>query len=227
MGFSGAIILIFFVLLSGCTRTEYRPYDAEGKPTPNFSRTVHFKLNSDYNETPPNCVVVYPPYSNTNPKLALRIEKTIVRHLSEKVSRVISGKERKLKANLLAYDLSVPRERKEFAGSEYCEAFLEYNIYQPKNSYMLIWSERRIGLEVKLFSQTNGTEIWKAKHIARRSDGGLSFSPFGLAMNAYEANKFAMDEDIVASISEDLVRRILTTFPNIKNRDPLDIFLMQ
>ncbi len=217
MAFFSLIFLAFSILISGCSRTEYKPYQIEENSKLNFSRTVHYQLNPDYKETPPRCVVIFPPYSNMNQKLALGIEKSIVRHISEKVHRVISGKERNLNASLLAYDLKVPRDRKEFAGSESCESFLEFNIYQPKNSYMLVWSERRIGLEVKLFRQIDGVEIWKARHIARRSDGGLSFSPFGLAVSAYEANKFAMDEDITASISDDLVRRIVTTLPDIKN----------
>lgn len=217
MGFIGFTFIVLSILVSGCSRTEYRPYDTEENSTPNYSRTVHFELNPDIEEKPPKCVVVFPPYSNMNTELVSRIEKSIVRHITEKVPRVISGKERNLKASLLAYDLKVPRDRKEFAGSESCESFLEYNIYRPEHSYMLIWSERKMGLEVKLFRQTDGAELWKARHIAKRSDGGLSFSPFGIAMNAYEANDFAMDKDISASISDDLVRRIVTTLPDIKN----------
>ena len=217
MGLFGLIILFFSIFVTGCSRTEYKPYENGGKQSLNFSRTVHFELSPDLEEKPPKCVVVFPPYSNMNTELASRIEKSIIRYIAEKVPRVISGRDRNLKANLLAYDLRVPRDRKEFAGSEHCESFLEYNVYQPDHSYMLIWSERKIGLEVKLFRQTDGAELWKARHIARRSDGGLSFSPFGIAMNAYEANNFAMDEDITASISDDLVRRILTTLPDIKN----------
>ena len=81
---------------------------------------------------------------------------------------------------------------------------------------MLVWSELRLGLEARLFRQRDGVELWKARHVARRSDGGLSFSPFGLVVNAYDANSFSSDGDIVVSVSEDLVRRIIASLPNTK-----------
>jgi hypothetical protein len=56
----------------------------------------------------------------------------------------------------------------------------------------------------------------RARHIARRSEGGFSISPAGLAVNGYQANRFSSDDDVIDSVSDDLVRRLMASLPDGK-----------
>ena len=208
--------LLLILLVLSCTRTEYKPFEESDKSSVNLSRTVNFYLNPAFKADPPNCVVVFQPPSIGNSKFVSGIEKVLIRHLSEKFPNVIGGKLRDVRAASYAFDFTVPIDRKEFAKSIECGSFLEFYVFQPRHTYMLVWSELRLGLEARLFRQRDGVELWKARHVARRSDGGLSFSPFGLVVNAYDANSYSSDGDIVVSVSEDLVRRIIASLPNTK-----------
>jgi hypothetical protein len=214
MRLSGCLILILLIFISGCTRTEYKPYEGVERQPVNFSRTVHFYLSPEFEKAPPKCVVVFQPYSTSNSDLLERVEKSLVRHLSEKFSSVVGGKLRDEKAAYYAFDLKLPVDRINFARSIKCGSFLEFQVLQPKHTYMLVWSEIKLGLEVRLFRQHDSVQLWRASHIVSRSDGGLSLSLFGLAVNAYDANVFSADAEIIDSVSEDLVRRLMASLPN-------------
>jgi hypothetical protein len=208
--------LLLLLLVLSCTRTEYKPFDEGDKPSVDLSRTVNFYLNPEFKDDPPECVVVYQPYSIRNREFVGLIESALIRHLSDKFPRVIGGRARDVKAANFAIDLTVPIDRKEFANLLNCGAFFEFRIFQPKHINLFIWSEIKLGLEARLFRQSDGEELWKAYHVAGRSDGGMSFSPFGLAVNAYDANAFSSDIDVVESVTEDLARRVITSLPDTK-----------
>jgi hypothetical protein len=207
-------VLTFCAALTlGCTGTEYKPYEESETSSVNLLRTVNFYVNPALKKESPQCVLVLPPQKKESSGFAHRVEKTIVRHLSEKFPRVIGGRERKARAVKLAFDLTALADRREFAQEINCSSVFEFRIFQPRHEYMLIWSEIKIGLEARLFRQSDGTLLWKAQHVAKRSDGGVSFSPFGLAVNAYEANALSSDGDVVESVTEDLVRRVMKSMP--------------
>jgi hypothetical protein len=210
--------LLWVLLVLSCTRTEYKPFDENDKSSVDLSRTVNFYLNPAFKDNPPNCVVVFQPSSIGNTEFVGRIEKVLIRHLSDKFPTVIGGKLRDVRAASYAFDFTVPNDRRDFAKSIKCGSFLEFHVFRPKHTYLVFWSELKLGLEARLFHQRDGTELWKARHVASRSDGGLSFSPFGLAVNAYEANVFASDGDVIESVSEDLVRRVIASLPNTLSR---------
>jgi hypothetical protein len=214
MRLSEGSLLILLVLASGCSRTEYKPYGGVEKQPINFTRTVHFNLSPEFEKAPPKCVVVFQPYTTDNSVLLERVEKSLIRHLSEKFSSVVGGKLRDDRAAYYAFDLKLPVDRLNFAKSIKCESFLEFQVLKPKHTYLLVWSEIKLGLEVRLFRQHDSAQLWRASHIVSRSDGGLSLSLFGLAVNAYDANVFSADTEIIDSVSEDLVRRLMASLPN-------------
>ncbi len=219
MSLSGCLLLILLILISGCSRTEYKPYGDNQSSSVNLSRTVQFHLNPEFEKNPPKCVVVFQPYSIGNAALLRRLEITVVRHLSVKFPRVIWGNSRDLKAAGYSFDLSIPIDRKAFARSANCESVFEFQILKPIHTYLFVWSKVELGLEAKLFRRHDGTELWKARHIAMRSDGGVSLSPFGLTANALEANMLSSDPDVFESVMGDLVRRVMKSIPNMLAAD--------
>ena len=214
MRMSKCSLLIFLVLASGCSRTEYKSFGGVEKLPVSLSRTVHFYLSPEFEEAPPKCVVVFQPYKTDNSDLSKSVEKSLIRHLSEKFSSVVGGKLRDHRAAYYSFDLKSSIDRLNFAKSIKCESFLEFQVIKPKHTYLLVWSEIKLGLEVRLFRQHDSVQLWRASHIVSRSDGGLSLSLFGFAVNAYEANVFSADAEIIESVSEDLVRRLMASLPS-------------
>lgn len=213
-----SLLLILLALLSGCSQTKYKPYNEEEKSKSNFSRIVHSNLDPQFLKEPPQCVVVFQPYAIGNYDFVERIESVLIRHLSGKFLRVIGGGERDFKAIRHGFDLTFPADRMSLSEVLECEAFLEFHLIRPKHSYFLVWSKFEMGIETRLFRQRDGFELWRARHIARRSEGGVPVSPAGLAINAYQANSFSADSDVVDSVSDDLVRRLMASLPNGKSR---------
>ncbi len=210
------MLIVWAVIVSGCARTEYKPYEESVKAPVDLFRTVNFYVNPALKESPPRCVLVLSSQGVGNPAFSSRIERALARHLSDNFPRVISGSARDTAAKKHAFDMEIPEDRRDFARAINCDTVFEYKIFRPKHTNMLFWSEISIGLEARLVRQRDGLELWKARHVARRSDGGVSFSPLGLAVNAYDANTLSSDGDAVESISEDLVRRIISSIPNLK-----------
>jgi hypothetical protein len=210
------MLIVWAVILSGCTRTEYKPYEESGKSPVDLYRTVNFYVNPAFREDPPRCVLVLPSQGIGNPGFTGRIEKALVRHLSDNFLRVVSGSARDGAVTKLAFDMAIPADRRDFSQAINCDTVFEYKILKPRHANMLFWSEIRIGLEARLIRQRDELELWKARHIARRSDGGVSFSPLGLAVNAYDANALSSDGDAVESVTEDLVRRLMKSMPLIQ-----------
>ncbi len=217
MGCLKYLLLIPLSLLPGCSYTEHKPFNEAESTSSNFSRIVHSNLNPEFEKAPPKCVVVFQPYSVGNSDFAKRIENVLIRHLSGKFLRVIGGPERDLKAIRHGFDLTFPADRINLSEVLECGAFLEFQLLRPKHSYFVVWSELKIGLEARLFRQSDGVELWRARHIARRSEGGVSISPVGLAVNAYQANRFSSDDDVIGSVSDDLVRRLMASLPDRKS----------
>ena len=58
--------------------------------------------------------------------------------------------------------------------------------------------------------------LWKARHVANRSDGGLPFSIIGVAVAGFEAARFRADEDVPDSLIDDAVRRMMVTLPDVR-----------
>ena len=60
-------------------------------------------------------------------------------------------------------------------------------------------------------------DVWRARHLARRSEGGISLSPIGAIADTVFSTRFASDRDVVEGVIDDAVRRMLVPLPNAKS----------
>ena len=58
--------------------------------------------------------------------------------------------------------------------------------------------------------------LWKASHVARRSDGSLPLTPISAPIAIYEAGRFSNDQDILPSMIDDTLRRLVISLPDIR-----------
>ena len=58
--------------------------------------------------------------------------------------------------------------------------------------------------------------IWKARHVANRSDGGVPFSLIGIAVAGLKATRLQADHDVPDSLIDDAIRRMMVTLPDVR-----------
>ena len=197
------------IALASC-RTEYRAYDE--RPATSDDAPVERAFYRD----PPQCVVVLPaPGGGPAGAAALRIERAVARHLRDKVPRVIGPLRRDRAARRLALDLNHAGDRRRFGQIESCDAFVRWRVIGLSSANFLVWSRRDFGLDVEMFREADRT-LWKASHVARRSDGGLPLSPLSAPVAIFEASRFSNDRDILPSMIDDAMRRLVVTLPDVR-----------
>ena len=125
------------------------------------------------------------------------------------------GLQRERAVRNLALDLNHSGDRKRFAELKKCDAFLRWRMVVSSNDYFLVWSRRDFGLDVEMFRET-GQTLWKASHVARRSDGNLPLSFLSAPIAMYEAGRFNADQDILSSMIDDTLRRLVASLPDIR-----------
>lgn len=210
------VVLLPALVVSACAKTEYVGYDDKNAADRIFAeRTVMVEIDREYYRDYPDCVVVMPPKVNNGLKrIATMVEESLSLRLSSKISRVISGAERDLAARRMAIDLTNQDDIDVFVNYLGCDALLRTTVAGPGKTYLIVWSQVRIGLDVKMIRVRDHHLLWRARHVADRSEGGIPFTPFGAVMDGYSSANFSADREIVDSVVDDAVRRIVASLPD-------------
>jgi hypothetical protein len=106
--------------------------------------------------------------------------------------------------------------RRNFAKATGCNAYLIWKVVRAEENYFLVWSQRQVRVEVALFRASDDRLFWQAAHTGRRSDGTLPLSPLSLPFAVFEATDFKADNDVLPSMIDDVVRRLITTLPDLR-----------
>ncbi|MCP5366847.1 MAG: hypothetical protein H6907_03225 [Hyphomicrobiales bacterium] len=202
-------------LLAGCVTTTYRPYDEPKDPTPVLERRVSFQVADMLYRDPPDCAVIMP-VRQAPPPVARAVEESARRHLSGRLPRVIGPRERDRLVRSLAVDLENPGDRRTFARATRCRAYLRTHVTSHADAYLVVWSQRNLGLEMNLNRASDDRTLWKARHQGGRNDGGLPLSPFSVPFAAYRAAMMAGDPDQADSLTDDVVRRMVASLPDLR-----------
>ena len=200
--------------VNACTTTSYRTYQTPAPEQNPLIREVVYHVDSELYASSPRCAVILPTNKDIDAVRADLIEGALVRHLRDTIPRVIATGERQELTRSLAVDLAEKQDRRSFAAAASCETHLVWRVLEVESQYLLFWSHRAIGLEVALIRSHDDVTLWKARHTASRSDGGLPLSPISAPISAYQAANLAADADVTPSMVEDVVRRVFATLPN-------------
>jgi len=186
-------------------------------PDSSLSRSVAYEVTPAFELSPPECVVVLPfGDKDMSSGRSRSVERALARYLFEKVDRVVGPVERDHVAKLQGVDT-----RSSF-GVEYllrhfrCNFVIRSTPVGNNGTYALVWAQAKVGLQVQLEHGRRGTVLWRARHVATRSDGGFPFSPIGVAVNAFWATRFQSDQEKFKTLTDDAARRIMRTFPNVR-----------
>lgn len=210
----GGLGILGALVISACTTTSYRTYQTPAPQQNALIREVVYQVDTELYASSPRCVVILPTNRNIDAEHADLIERALVRHLRDSIPRVIATDERRQLTRSLAVDLAEKQDRQAFARAVSCEAELSWHVLDAESQFLLFWSRRSIGLEVALIRSRDDVTLWKARHTASRSDGGLPLSPISAPISAYQAASLAGDADVTPSMVEDVVRRLFATLPD-------------
>ena len=213
----GTMVAAVFAM-AACTGTRYVDFKDAEADARLPGRTVAVEIDREYYEDYPDCVVVMPPSASPGlGKIAGLVEAALASHLTRKVTRVVGAVERDSAARRMAVDPLHPGDRGFLLKTLGCGAFITTEISGPGNAYYLIWSEFRVGIDARLFRARDGRLLWRARHVADRSGGGLPFSPVGAIVEAFSSTRFAADADVADSVVDDAVRRLVASLPDSRS----------
>ena len=193
-------------------------YDKETASVPGVPlRTVAVEVDDAYFGDFPDCTIIMP----TRTAAGLEyfkplVEEALSHHMTKKMSRVVGGTERDIRARRASLEIGRTEDRRGLAKETGCKTLLYSRVVGPGHTYLVVWSQVQIGLEVVMLRAADGHVLWKARHIADRSDGGLPLSPIGLAVDTYSSTQFSSDREIAESVVDDAVRRLIRSLPDAR-----------
>lgn len=204
-------------VLGACSQTRYAGYGKVPEEANPFSRTVEYEVTGAFYEDPPTCATVLPfAGDGPNDPRAPIVEESLARQLSARLTRVIGPRMRDRLVRDLAVDLGNPRDRKAFASGARCGAFVESKPWGGEGVFAVFWTQERIGIEVRMVRASDGEVLWRARHVATRSKGGLPLSPISAVYDLVTVGDFKTDRDLPYSLVDDATRRLVATIPDTR-----------
>ena len=214
----GVMVAAAVLVMSGCTGTRYVDFEDAEVSSNLPGRTVAVEIDRQFYEDYPDCVVIMPPSAPPGlGKIAGLVESALASYLTRKVTRVVGTVERDLAIRRMAVDPLHPGDRELLLKTLGCGAFMTTEISGPGNAYYLVWSEFRVGIDARLFRARDGRLLWRARHVADRSRGGLPLSPVGAIIDTFSSTRFSADADVADSVVDDAVRRVVASLPDSRS----------
>ncbi len=201
--------LLGLALLAGCSQTSYVDRNVgrqdAGALNP-FDRVVEYHLDLGFVASRPTCIAVGSVGVAVGAPQGQHIVDTVHLALLTRVPAVLP-------------DVTIVEIDPDPASAIFestirgCPYVLLIEIIAQDDAYLLVWSRKRIGIRARLIRVDDLEEVWSAQHTASRSEGDIPLSPFGAIVSAFRAKDFAEDNDVIPSMIDDAVRRILAAFP--------------
>jgi hypothetical protein len=212
-----AVTTIALVLFLGaCASTSYGTFEESGVPSPSSGRRVTYEVNDAYYRETFSCVAITSSGNPTLGTITSDIEAGVARYARAYFDSVIGPVETRELERGLGVMLDNPDDLRWFADNQECELLIVWRLITFSSTYMLVWSEQQVGLYLELVRARDSHILWRAHHVARRSDGALPLSVLGAPVAAFQAGRFLGDPDVVASIIDDALRRTFLTLPVIR-----------
>lgn len=204
--------MLMMVVLSACvTAPQYRDVRKEGEGL--RATDVNYQILGPFYRDPPDCVVVMKTKTETSVALAQPVGVALARHLGQKVDRVIFPRKRRALEKRLGLDLSNATDRQRFASQTRCRFYAVGQLYDVGDDYAGVFARKYVGVRVDLKRISDDALLWQAAHTVWRVDGGVPLSPIGAISGLASATLFKNDQEILPSLLDDVMRRLVRTLP--------------
>lgn len=206
------LMSVIVLLLTSCVTTP--SYKKAGATTePMQAGDVNYKLSSLYHRDPPDCVSVFESDAPDQPVMGKALSVALARHLGEKVDRVIFPRVRARIVQQQGYDLSDEKDRVRYASHTRCRFYARAVLYDLGDDYVGVFAKKHVGVMVQMMRIHDEEPVWQAAHTVWRADGGVPTSPLSLVGGVAQAAMFSADEEIIPSLIDDAMRRMMRTLP--------------
>lgn len=200
------------LLLTACvTPPAYRDVAQDkGEVNP---RDVNYQVFSDLYRDPPDCVVVMAAKTEDHQDVGAQVSRAVARYMGGKVDRVIFPRHRDRLSQKRGLDLDNAGDRRRFAHQTRCRFYIRAELYDLGDDFVGIYAQKHVGVRLDLARFEDDKPLWQAAHTVWRADGGLPLSPIGAIGGVAQAALFAQDQEVMSSIIDDGVRRMMRTLP--------------
>lgn len=216
-----AAFLALVLSVSGCNTTGITTARA---PETSYAHHAPVKSRVDpaYYRAMPDCVTVLPIAPGTLDRGgALRLEEAVALRLRGIFGDVIGPRRRAAIARSNGIDESIATDRKAFIAALGCRYFIRITPHNGTGRhYSLFWTEVSASLSLTLFAfDTDGKErgLWQSRGTRRRGDGGIPVSVLSAAGSAVRAGRMASDPEVMASVTDDVLRAMIAELPNLQH----------
>ena len=204
-----ATIMGLALLSAACSQTTYVDIDVghqdAGVLNP-FDRVVEYQVDLGLMASRPSCIAVG--------SVAVTDSHPHGQHMVNVVHSALLARAQAVLHDITILEIpSDPTSAIFEASVQGCHHILFAQLFVQDESYLLIWSRKRIGIMVRLVRADDLEELWIAQHTASRCEGDIPLNPLGAAITIFRAKDFAEDKDVFPSMVDDAVRRIFETFP--------------
>ncbi|NQV98394.1 MAG: hypothetical protein HQ483_01755 [Rhodospirillales bacterium] len=212
-------------LLSACADIQYidhasnRTMDQATDDSSAFSRTVDFHLDPAFYETPPRCVMILPVHHKKAPdrRTAELVEDAVSRYASNRFDKALTARHVKFAARKRAFDPGHAGDRRRLGRALRCDTQLEIRTVGVEDLYAIVWADKSVTIQLTLTRTSDGAVLWRGRHTARRADGGLPIGFLGVGAGTFSAGMLASDSDILPSMIDDAVRRVMASLPDTRH----------
>ncbi len=206
-----AFLGIMFLLSACVSNPSYR--QVGNNETELKAMDVNYKLSTEFHHDPPDCVVVMDSKADEHPEWGKEVAVAFARHLGAKVDRVIFPRKRLMIERKNAYDLSTQKGRHRFAVRTGCRYFGRSQLYDIGDQYVGFAAEKHIGIRLEISRVSDDEPLWQAAHTVWRASGSAPLSPISAVGGIASATAFKADEEVLPSLIDDAMRRMLRTLP--------------
>lgn len=204
--------MLLMVVLSACvTAPQYRDVRKEGEDL--RATDVNYQILGPFYRDPPDCVVVMKTKAETSAALTQPVGVALARHLGQKVDRVIFPRKRRALEKRFGLDVTDQADRQRFARQTRCRFYAVAQLYDAGDDYAGVFARKYVGVRVDLKRISDDALLWQAAHTVWRANGGVPLSPVGALSGFASATMFNTDQEILPSLLDDVMRRLVRTLP--------------
>ena len=209
------LLLLLATITSGCLSNKYQITSEDKIKQP--AGIDQNRTYPAYYVDPPSCVVVLPGEGVGDGSQLQLMEGALSRQLSGRIGRVIHPRERRHLVRIMAFDLHDRLGTQKFSNAVKCPTYLRWSVRKMGNNYTPIWSEKFIMVQAELIRAQDDETLWQAVATANRSSGDPPLSFFSLPLAIYNTAQFQNSQDTVASMIDDLARRLMVSLPDVRS----------
>ena len=212
--------LLAIALLSGCA-TRYVAGDVD-KPGSGdgIGDVVAFETAADFNAKPPLCLAVLPlalakpefgPAEDVRKAIHARLAPSGIALVPLQKVDALMDKSRDEAQNLRAV-----------AKGSGCDTLLSGELTERSSRFWGVYSEVRLGANLRMTRVSTGQVIWRGKHTAVVRGGGMPLDLFSAIGGVVAAGANVREEQLTRT-THDVARRLVTAIPSLKYAPDRDL----